>query len=98
MKYNKGQLGNLQGIILALVVIGILLGAGFFILGEFTDQIVTLGGGNVSDLGNQQGAFDGVNATISALATVPDLLPLIVLIAMIVIILALVFTIPGTRQ
>ena len=86
---KKGQLGNLQAIILTLVVVGIILGAGFFILGEFADQVNTLG---------QTEAFDGVNATISALQTVPDLLPLIVLIAMIVIILALVFTIPGTRQ
>ena len=86
---KKGQLGNLQGIIMSLVVEGILLGAGFFVLGEFMDQAVDL---NVSE------ATDGINETINALGTVPDLLPLVALIAMVVIILALVFTIPGARQ
>lgn len=85
---RKGQLGNLQGIIMTLVVVGIVLGAGFFILGEFMDEAEDLG---------QQSAVDGVNATIDALDTVPNLLPLVVLIAMVVIILALVFTIPGAR-
>lgn len=85
---KKGQLGNLQGIIMTLVVVGIVLGAGFFILGEFMDEATDLG---------QQSAVDGVNETINALDTVPNLLPLVVLIAMVVIILALVFTIPGAR-
>jgi hypothetical protein len=86
---KRGQLGNLQGIILTLVVVGILIGAGFFILGEFMDQTVAL---------DQPDATKGINDTITALETVPDLLPLVVLIAMVVIILALVFTIPGSRQ
>lgn len=38
MKNSKGQLGNLQAIILALIVVGLLLGSGFFILDEFLDQ------------------------------------------------------------
>lgn len=90
---KKGQLGNLQGIILTLVIVGILIGAGFFILGEFQDQTseILSGQGNTS-------AFLGINKTIDALDTVPDLLPLVVLIALIVIILALVFTIPGARS
>ena len=73
---------------MTLVVVGIVLGAGFFILGEFMDEATDLG---------QQSAVDGVNETINALDTVPNLLPLVVLIAMVVIILALVFTIPGAR-
>jgi len=32
---KKGQLGNLQGIIITLVVIGIVLGVGFLVLTEF---------------------------------------------------------------
>ena len=87
---QRGQLGNLQGIILALVVVGILLGAGFFILDEFLAQATAL---------NENGsAVDGINDTINALLTVPELLGLVVLIAMIGIILALVFNvIPGAR-
>jgi len=86
---NKGQLGNLQGIILTLVIVGVLIGAAFFILGEFLDESESL---------SQPEAVAGINGTIQALDTVPDLLPLVVLIAMIVIVLALVFTIPGARS
>lgn len=85
---RRGQLGNLQGIILTLVVVGVLIGAAFFILGEFLDEVEDL---------NQPDAVEGVNETINALDTVPNLLPLVILIAMVVIILALVFTIPGAR-
>lgn len=86
---KKGQLGNLQGIIMSLVVVGILVGSAFFVLGEFMDQAEDLG---------QQPAVDGINGTIDAMDTIPNLLPLVVLIAMVVIILALVFTIPGARR
>tara|TARA_Y100000310_G_scaffold324125_1_gene385597 strand:+ start:510 stop:785 length:276 start_codon:yes stop_codon:yes gene_type:complete len=86
---KKGQLGNLQGIIMTLVVVGILVGSAFFVLGEFMDQAEDIG---------QQGAVDGINETIDAMDTIPNLLPLVVLIAMVVIILALVFTIPGARR
>jgi|TARA_R100001530_G_scaffold133894_1_gene107925 cell division protein FtsX len=86
---KKGQLGNLQGIIMSLVVVGILVGSAFFVLGEFMDQAEDLG---------QQSAVDGINETIDAMDTIPNLLPLVVLIAMVVIILALVFTIPGARS
>ena len=91
MKFSKkGQLGNLQGIILALVVVGILLGAGFFILDEFLAQAIVIDSGG--------SAVEGINQTILALLTVPDLLGLVVLIAMVGIILAIVFTvIPGAR-
>lgn len=86
---KKGQLGNLQGIIMSLVVVGILVGSAFFVLGEFMEQAEDLG---------QQSAVDGINETIDAMDTIPNLLPLVVLIAMVVIILALVFTIPGARS
>ena len=90
MRNKKGQLGNLQGIILSLVVVGILLGAGFFILDEFLSQAIILDSGG--------SAVDGINQTILALLTVPSLLGLVVLIAMVGIILAIVFTvIPGAR-
>lgn len=95
---NKSQLGNLQAIILTLVVVGVLVGAGFFILGEFQDQVLDLAGGNVSALGQYEGAYDGINSSMDALDNVPSLLPLVVLIAMVVVILALVFTIPGARS
>ena len=90
---RKGQLGNLQGIVLSLVIVGILLGAGFFILAEFLDQAATIN----SD-GSNNASENAINLTIAALTKVPELLGLIVLIAVIGIILALIFTvIPGAR-
>ena len=38
---KKAQIGNLQGIVLSLVVIGIVLGIGFLVLSEFKDTINT---------------------------------------------------------
>ena len=90
MRSKKAQLGNLQGIILTLVIVGILIGAAFFILDEFLDQAITLDADG--------SAVDGINQTIQAMLTIPELLGLIVLIAMIGIILAVIFNvIPGTR-
>lgn len=77
---NKGQLGNLQGIILTLVVVGILVGVGFLVLEEFETQMT-----DGSD------AADGVNQTIQALKKVPTFLPVIVIIAIVGILLAIVF-------
>ena len=167
---KKGQLGNLQGIILTLIIVGILIGAAFFILDEFLDQADNISASvnnesgafvnttgytidAVTDTGfnspivssvfaNVTGdaylipssnytlssagiltnnsaipnateyndanisysylrggsAFVGVNSTIIAMLTIPNLLGLVVLIAMIGIILAVVFNvIPGAR-
>jgi len=93
-KHNKkGQLGNLQGIVLTLVIIGILLAAAFLILEEFRDETAT-----IADDGVAATSYQGINDTIEAMTTIPDLLPLIVLIAIIGIILAVVFNvIPGAR-
>lgn len=164
---SRGQLGNLAGIIATLVVVGVLIGAGFLFLGEFSDELdtessftvtdetgaffnssnapytvdrsthpgfssfaitsarnttdsviissgnfTTTSNGTVTNASNRVWnsvtlnytfvgggeSFEGVNQTIVAFDTIPNLLPLIVLIAMVVIILALVFTIPGARQ
>lgn len=82
MKSKKGQIGTLQSIIITLVIIGIVLGVGFLVLEEFQDQMTA---------GSQ--AEDGVNETINALATIPTWLTIIVLIAIVGIILAIVFTV-----
>lgn len=92
-KSKKGQLGNLQGIVLTLVIIGILIGAAFLILEEFRDEIES-----IADDGENATSYQGVNDTIEAMTTVPDLLGLIILIAIVGIILAVVFNvIPGGR-
>ena len=93
-EYNrKGQLGNLQGIVLTLVIIGILLAAAFLILEQFRDKVESIATDGVNAT-----SYQGINDTIEAMTTIPDLLPLIVLIAIIGIILAVVFNvIPGAR-
>lgn len=92
-KQKKAQLGNLQGIVLTLVIVGILLGAAFFVLEEFLNQAI-----DISDDGENSSSVEGINETINALMTVPNLLGLIVLIAVIGIVLAVVFNvIPGAR-
>jgi len=93
MQFKEGQLANLQNIVLSLVVVGILIGAGFFILEEFRDQT-----GSIATDGINASSYQGINKTIDAMGTIPDLLGLIILIAVIGIILAVVFNvIPGAR-
>ena len=82
LKNKKGQLGGLQGIILTLVVVGILVGVGFLVLQEFMDTM---------DAGSE--AETGVNDTIQAFKKIPDFLPVVVIVAIVGILLAIVFTV-----
>jgi uncharacterized protein involved in cysteine biosynthesis len=79
---KKGQIGSLQGIIITLVVVGIVLGIGFVVLEEFEGQM---------DEGSE--AESGVNDTIQALATIPNWLSIIVILAIVGILLAIVFSV-----
>jgi len=80
--HKKGQLGTLQTIIMTLVVVGIVLGIGFLVLEKFMDQM---------DAGSEAEA--GVNETIQALAEVPTWLSIIVILAIVGILLAIVFSV-----
>ena len=84
---KKGQLGSLQGIIITLVVVGIVLGIGFLVLEEFYDQMTA---GTEAAL--------AVNETIVAMATVPDWLTIIVILAIVGILLAIVFSVMPRGQ
>jgi len=79
---KKGQLGTLQSIVMTLVFIGILLGAGFLILEEFKDQMTA---------GSE--AEDALNETIFALKKVPTWLSIIVVLAIVGILIAIVFAV-----
>jgi len=79
---KKAQIGTLQSIIITLVIIGIVLGVGFLVLEEFEDEMTA---------GSE--AESGVNDTINALAEIPSWLSIIVIIAIVGIILAIVFTV-----
>lgn len=82
LKGKQGQLGNLQGIILTLVVVGIILGIGFLVLEEFRDQMTA---------GTE--AWTGVNDTITAVKEIPGWLTIIVILAIVGILLAIVFSV-----
>jgi uncharacterized membrane-anchored protein len=84
---KKGQIGSLQGIIITLVVVGIVLGIGFMVLEEFMDNMNT---------GSE--AEDGVNETIQALGKVPTWLGIIVILAIVGILLAIVFSVLPRNQ
>jgi uncharacterized BrkB/YihY/UPF0761 family membrane protein len=82
LKSKRGQLGNLQGIIMTLVVVGILIGVAFLVLSEFLGTM-TAG----SD------AADGVNDTIQSMKKITTFLPIIVIVAIVGILLAIVFAV-----
>jgi len=87
---KKGQVGNIPGIIMTLVLVGAFLGAGFLILEEFLDQTEDVAGSKTAT------SYQGVNDTIEALTTVPDLLGLIVLVIVVGIIIAVLLGVfPG---
>ena len=79
---KKGQIGTLQNVIITLVVIGIVLGIGFMVLEEFEEQMTS---------GSE--AESGVNETIVALAEIPTWLSIIVIVAIVGILLAIVFSV-----
>ena len=73
LKDKKGfTLGDLQGIVLVLVVIGVLFGAGLYVLAEFEDKINSDATHNESVAGTQ-------NATL-ALTDLAAWLPIIVVV------------------
>ena len=49
MKTKKAQIGTLQGVIIALLVIGIVLGIGFLVLQEFQETIGTTVGSTANE-------------------------------------------------
>ncbi len=84
---KRGQIGDLQGIIMTLVIVGILLGIGFLVLEEFFDQMT---GGSE--------AASAVNETIVAMATIPSWLSIIIILAIVGILLAIVFTVMPRQE
>ena len=82
LSQKKGQIGNLQTIIMTLVVIGILLGIGFLVMEKFYDKMTP-----------DSQAANAVNETITAMATIPTWLSIIVILAIVGILLAIVFSV-----
>jgi len=88
LKDKRGQLGNLQGVIITLVVIGIVLGVGFLVLTEFQDSMEA-----------DSEAYNATGDVVEALTKVPTWLGVIVIIAIVGILLAILFrSLPQTRE
>lgn len=77
---KKGQIGALQGIVITLVVIGVVLGIGLYVLNEFYDNLTA---GTEAAL--------AVNDTISAIGDISTWLGIIVIVVIAAIILAILF-------
>ncbi len=93
IRSKRGQVGNIPGIVMTIVLIGAFLGAGFLILQEFLDQTE-----EIADDGDNSSAYKGVNDTIDALLTVPEMLGLIVLVLVVGIVIAVLMGVfPGAR-
>lgn len=92
LKNKKGALeaiGGLQTLAVMGLVVGIILGLTFYVLGQFRDEI-----GDKSSL-----AYEGVNKTIEAIYKIPTFLGIIFLVGIIGVILMIVFAvIPAVRQ
>ena len=81
---KKGQLGNVNGIILSIVVFVILVGIAYLIGSEFLGTM---------DSGSKE--YNQTQATFDTLDTVVDFLPIIVIVAIAGIVLFLVYRFGG---
>ena len=86
-------LGDLQGIVLVLVVIAVLFGAGLYAVGQFSNKINALSGNSNSSL--EYLAVQNVTSSINQLAT---WLPIIVIIIAAAIIIGIVIRSFMTNQ
>ena len=79
-KRGQAEISQLQALITALVIIGIVAGVGFMVLEKFQAQMTA---------GSEAAA--GVNETVKAMKQIPTWLPIVIIVAIASIILALVF-------
>jgi hypothetical protein len=79
---KKGEIATLQNIVTTLMIVGILLGVTFLVLEQFMGQM---------ESGSEAEA--GVNETIQAMKNIPTFLPIIVIVAIVGVLLAIVFTV-----
>lgn len=89
---KKGQLGNLQGLVWGIVVIGIMIAIGLVILAELYDSDMTTSCTDPTNLStcsiNEAGT--AINESIDAISEVPGWLVIIVIVVIASIILGLI--------
>jgi hypothetical protein len=98
---KKGQIAQLQSLIIPLIGIGVVLAIGFLIMAEVKEQsgfsAEAAQGCNRTSLDGCSGAVNGTNATIGALADIPGWLPIIIITVIGVILIGLVSIFRGQQ-
>jgi len=92
MSAKKGQLGNLTGNVVALVVIAIVIAFGTLILVEDQDEVASIDAENTT-------AYNATGSGIEAMGTFGDWLPIIsvVVVAGVILMLLFAYLMPRTR-
>jgi len=85
---DKGaySLGDLQGIVLLLVVIGVLFGAGLYVLSEFTNKLTDTTDGTA----RQNQSLDSVKNVTSGIGDLAGWIPIIVIVIAAAIVIGIV--------
>jgi len=92
MSAKKGQLGDLTGNVVALVVIAIVIAFGALILVEVQDEVASIDAVNTT-------AYNATGSGIEAMGTFGDWLPIIsvVVVAGVILMLLFAYLMPRTR-
>ena len=82
---KKAQLGNLESMIVALVVVGLVLVVGFLIIAEVQDQIVSTESINETDTSTYTTGYNASQQVQTAIETIPGWLPIIVIVVIVLL-------------
>lgn len=80
---KKGQLQQLQQLVVSLVVVGVVISVGFLIIAQAKTRIIDLGG-------NGSASWNGTLEVQEALGDIPTWLPIIVIVVIGGVLLSLV--------
>ncbi len=86
---NKGQVGNVQGFIMAVVGVAVILAIGLIVLTELQTSAYTNGVLNVNDTTS---ASNATGSIITKLATVPTWIGILITVALAFIVLGFFYT------
>jgi len=87
---RKAQLSNIESIITALVVVGLVLVVGFLIMAEVQDQIVSTDSINETDTASFSSGYNASMDIQTALEGIPSWLPIIVIVVIGTLLIGLV--------
>lgn len=73
LKSKKGFANQLVSIVIGLIVVGVVIALGFLIMANTQTQVGTIAG-------NTSAAYNSTTQVISAMSTIPNWLPILILI------------------